>query len=233
MADYSELIAAAREYAEVAWDKPRELLLALADAVEAVKRAGDAELVARDREHLQIEDRWKRQRAEMARQLDELRHAQRPAGYVLGWVAPGATLPVLDTSEGLRTELGDALADLAEASPQDPRVRWAVYGLHELRGDITATASPDRPPAEIVTAEFETILNVFLDGFGTGAASALGKVKPDAPGELIDQASRALLERVKVDPIAVEGLRDHVRRRLAGDVDNRTTEIPVWTGNDE
>lgn len=89
-------------------------------------------------------------------------------------------------------------------------------------------AEADRAPVDLVTVPFETVLAVFLDGFGTGAASALGKVKPEAPGELVDQAAQALVDRVKVDPLAVEQLREHVRRRLRGDVDNRTTEVPVW-----
>lgn len=86
----------------------------------------------------------------------------------------------------------------------------------------------DRAPADMVTAPFETIVAVFLDGIGTGAASALGKVKPDAPGALIDQAAQALVDRIKVDPLTVEQLREHVRKRLRGEVDNSTTEIRVW-----
>lgn len=88
--------------------------------------------------------------------------------------------------------------------------------------------SDDRALDEMVTVPFETVLQVYLDGFGTGAASALGKVKPDASGALIDQAAGALVDRIKVDPLAVEELREVIRRRLRGDTDNRTTEIRVW-----
>ena len=84
----------------------------------------------------------------------------------------------------------------------------------------------------MVTVPFETIVDVFLDGVGTGAASALAKVRPDALHAIVDQASQALVDRIKVDPIAVEQLREHVRKRLRGEVDNETTEVRVWGGGE-
>ncbi|QIS00974.1 hypothetical protein F5X71_00300 [Nocardia brasiliensis] len=102
------------------------------------------------------------------------------------------------------------------------------YYLTDSCPGCDADAEADRAPADFVTVPFETVLAVFLDGFGTGAASALGKIKPDAAGALIDQAAGALVDRVKVDPLAVEQLREHVRKRLHGEVDNRTTEVRVW-----
>lgn len=178
---------------------------------------------------------------QIAAELLEARGAQ--AGYVVGWQElDGRVSIALDESDippGLAgpdrrayADLGDALAFLAEITPEEPDTTFHVYALRELRGDITRTASPDRPPAETVTAEFETVLAVFFDGFGTGAASALGKVKPDAPGAMIDQAAHALLDRVKVDPLAVEQLRDLVRNRLRGNTHNHTTEVRVWPGDD-
>lgn len=166
----------------------------------------------------------------------------RPSGYVVGWQDGDRVEIVLDESElpdllpgpdrHAYADLGDALGLVAEVGPEDPETTFRVYALHELRGDLTATASPDRPPAETVTTAFETVLAVFFDGFGTGAASALGKVKPDAPGAMIDQAAQALLERVKVDPLAVEELRELVRNRLRGDTHNGTIEVRVWPGED-
>lgn len=233
MADYSALIAAAREYAEVAWEKPRELLVALADALEESATNHAAVLDSLDAAVAPVD----------LCECGGRRDTAHPAGYVVGWRDGDRVEIVLDKSElpdllpgpdrHAYAELGDALGLLAEVGPEDPDTVYRVYALHELRGDITATASPDRSPAETVTAEFETILNVFLDGFGTGAASALGKVKPDAPGAMIDQAAAALLDRVKVDPIAVEELRAHVRGRLAGAVHNRTTEVRVWPGENQ
>lgn len=204
MPDHAALIAEARAAAGHAReDRLDELLVALADALEATTR---------------------------------------PAGYVVGWQDGERVELALDESElsdilvgpdrHAYADLGDALAFLTEITPEDPDITFHVYALHELRGDITRTASPDRPPAETVTAEFETVLAVFFDGFGTGAASALGKIKPDAPGAMIDQAAQALLERVKVDPLAVEQLRDLVRNRLRGNTHNHTTEVRVWPGDD-
>lgn len=86
----------------------------------------------------------------------------------------------------------------------------------------------DRAPVDMVTVPFETVVDVFLDGVGTGAASALAKIRPDALHAMVDEASQALVDRIKVDPLAVEQLREHVRKRLRGEADNRTTEIRVW-----
>ncbi|MFD3748355.1 hypothetical protein [Nocardia sp. NPDC058633] len=207
MADHSALIAEAREYAEVAWEKPRELLLSLVAALESSQRAHEGALEMLDRAHAPLDQ---------------------PIGYTAGWVAPGGTLPVLDTSE-VHADLGEVLAEVAEAMTLDSRVHWKAYALTEMRGDLTATASPDRPQIERVATDFETVLRVYMDGFGTGAASALAKIKPGAPGHVVDEAAQALVEAVGVDPIAVEQLRDMVRNRLRGDVTNETTEVSVWT----
>lgn len=160
-------------------------------------------------------------------ELLELRQAHAPTGYIAGWVAPGGTLPVLDTSE-VHTDLGEVLAEVAEATTPDSRVHWKAYAVTEMIGDLTATASPDRPQSERVTTDFETVLRVYIDGFGSGAASALAKLTPQAPGHVIDEAAQALVERTGTDPIAVESLREMVRNRLQGKVTNETTEVRVW-----
>ena len=113
---------------------------------------------------------------------------------------------------------------------------WVTRGneTQEMAAELLALRAravegdADAAPADLVAVPFETVLNVYLDGFGTGAASALAKVKPDAPGALIDQAAAALVDRVKVDPITVEQLREFVRGRLRGEVHNRTVEVRVW-----
>lgn len=94
-------------------------------------------------------------------------------------------------------------------------------------------ASADRAPVDMVTVPFEAVLRVYLDGFGTGAASALAKVRPDAPHAIVDDAAQALVNVLGNDPLAVEQLRDHVRRRLRGEADNGITEVPVWNGGGE
>ncbi|MGW6699620.1 hypothetical protein [Nocardia sp. NPDC055049] len=95
----------------------------------------------------------------------------------------------------------------------------------------TAT-EPDRAPVDLITVPFETVLLVYLDGFGTGAATALAKIKPEASHLIIDDAAQALVNMLQIDPAAVEQLRDHIRGRLRGEADNRITEVPVWTPKD-
>ena len=163
----------------------------------------------------------------MLAELLELRQAHAPTGYIAGWVAPGGTLPVLDTSE-VHTDLGEVLTEVAEATTPDRRVHWKAYAVTEMIGDLTATASPDRPQIERVTTDLETVLRVYIDGFGTGAASALAKIKPEAPGHIIDEAAQALVEMAGTDPAVVEQLRGMVRNRLRGEVTNETTTFPVW-----
>ncbi|WP_054812090.1 hypothetical protein [Nocardia arizonensis] len=111
----------------------------------------------------------------------------------------------------------------------------ALDELDRLRGELAqarAGHDPDRAPVDMVTTPFEVILRVYLDGFGTGAATALAKVKPDAPHRILDDAAQALVDVVGNDPLAVEQLRDHVRKRLRGETDNSITEVPVWNGGD-
>ncbi|MFD3431139.1 hypothetical protein [Nocardia fluminea] len=87
----------------------------------------------------------------------------------------------------------------------------------------------DRAADDLVTVPFEVILCVYLDGFGTGAASALAKVKPEQSYAVIDEAAQALVNMLGIDPLALEQLRDHVRGRLRGDVNDDITAVPVWT----
>jgi len=135
-------------------------------------------------------------------------------------------------------EAGEVLVALADAlEAAQPRHGLAME-LLDLRAEVEqlraerAAVDPDRAAADTVTAPFEVILRVYLDGFGTGAATALAKVKPSAPHAIVDDAAQALVNVLQNDPLAVEQLRDHVRRRLRGETDNDITEVPVWNGGE-
>lgn len=114
-----------------------------------------------------------------------------------------------------------------------PHVYYLTDSCPGCDADAEAAAhadTADRAPAELVTVPFETVLAVFLDGFGTGWASALGGFRPDLDGRLVDDAAQAIINQAKDDPLAVEEMREHIRRRLRGDIDTNTTEVPVWGG---
>ncbi|MBF6135857.1 hypothetical protein IU501_22970 [Nocardia otitidiscaviarum] len=85
----------------------------------------------------------------------------------------------------------------------------------------------DEPLVDRVEVDIETLLLVFLDGMRTGGATILGHFAP-AHGNDADLAAAAILAPVTDDPIAVEALRDHIRRRLSGDLTTDTTEIRVY-----
>lgn len=121
----------------------------------------------------------------------------------------------------------------ATPCPHDYRLTDSCPGCDADAEVAELAADADQAPADTVTVPFEVIVRVYLDGFGTGAASALAKVRPDAPHAIVDDAAQRLVDMLGNDPLAVEQLRDHIRRRLRGEADNRITEVPVWTpGND-
>ncbi|MGW5377460.1 hypothetical protein ACWESM_18640 [Nocardia sp. NPDC003999] len=91
------------------------------------------------------------------------------------------------------------------------------------------TDRPSDRAAEAFTVPFESVVTVYLDGFGTGIASTLQQLRPDAPRQAVDEATQAVMRDVIGDPAAVEQIRDLIRRRLAGDTDDEITTIIPWT----
>jgi len=164
-------------------------------------------------------------------------------GYVVGWQeSDGRVSIALDESEPnpgggpdrfTYRDPREARQFLAEVAPEDPETRFAVYALHELP-DAPPAAEPasaaDRAPVEMVAAPFEMIMRVYLDGVGTGAATALNSVKPGTPDSILQGATQHIVRAAMADPIAMEQLAGMVRRRLHDDIDPEFTNIAVWGG---
>lgn len=86
----------------------------------------------------------------------------------------------------------------------------------------------DQPAADQHHVDIETLLLVYLDGMQTGAASLIGHYAKDMTGDEADLAAAAFLSPLAADPIALESLREQIRRRLRGDITPIATEVHVY-----
>lgn len=85
----------------------------------------------------------------------------------------------------------------------------------------------DQPEAERIDTDLETLLMVFLDGVRTGGATVLAHFAPHLASDA-DLAAAAILAPIADDPLALESLRDLIRRRLRGDTTPATTEVRIF-----
>ncbi|MEU0871630.1 hypothetical protein [Nocardia brasiliensis] len=88
--------------------------------------------------------------------------------------------------------------------------------------------SADEPAVERIEVEFEVLLDLYLDGMLSGTLSTLGHLHPEIPGAVIDRLGRRILSGIPGDPLALEEIRQVIRRRLQGRINGETTTVRIF-----
>lgn len=85
---------------------------------------------------------------------------------------------------------------------------------------------------DVPDAIVEALLPIYLDGFITGASSALLTCGPNIPEERRDEIADWLTQGISQDPALAETMREEIRERLQGaDTGPKTLRLvgpPPW-----
>ncbi|PPJ31873.1 hypothetical protein C5E45_32810 [Nocardia nova] len=86
------------------------------------------------------------------------------------------------------------------------------------------------PQREIIRTDFDTAMDIYLDGMASGLCSALATWAPSLPEPVRDSMAADLLENLKADPLVMDGLRDEVMKRIRGIVTDEPWNATVFGG---
>ncbi|AHH16553.1 hypothetical protein NONO_c17530 [Nocardia nova SH22a] len=72
------------------------------------------------------------------------------------------------------------------------------------------------PQHEVIRTDFDTAMDIYLDGMTSGICTALLNFAPTAPEEIRDQMADSIMSDIKADPLVMDRLRHEVMTRLHG-----------------